>query len=116
MTGQLDELSRVIGQQEANLANLNKTFGQHCLDDDRRHGENITTMREMQTTLGDLMTQVKSIAERVSVMSPIVEGVQISKWKLNGAIALASALLTGVGYLLLTGIEAVIKAALTHFK
>ena len=37
MAGKLDEISRVIGQQEANLAGLNRTFDQHVIDDDRRH-------------------------------------------------------------------------------
>jgi hypothetical protein len=102
MAGKLDEISRVIGQQEANVAALTKTFDQHCTDDDRRHEENLTTLRAISSELKTLNEAVTPLARTVAVMKPIVDSYQITRWKMAGAFAVVSMIMWAIGSLILT--------------
>jgi hypothetical protein len=79
MAGKLDEISASIGELRATTVSLGKLLDRHCDDDERRHLENLGTLREIKETLQPLA---------------------ISHWKRAGAIGLALASLGGVAWLL----------------
>lgn len=100
VTGKLDEISRVIGQQEANVAGLKESFDRHCSDDDRRHSENKQVLQEIASELRNLNDCVKPLAQTVGIMKPIVDGYQVTRWKAIGFIAAASVFLGFLGWAL----------------
>jgi hypothetical protein len=93
MAEKLSEISRVIGGLEKAVGGLEKTMTQHCIDDDRRHEENITALRTMSAILTPL-------AQTVADMKPIVQSYQASRLKMIGALGLAATLLGLFGSLI----------------
>lgn len=116
MPGKLDEISRVIGQQEANLAGLNRTFDQHCADDDRRHQENIDALRSINGHVAKLNETLAPLVKSVAFMRPIVEGYQVSRWKAAGALSLASAILVGLGWVVTSIAGEFVKWIVAHIR
>lgn len=98
MGGEVDEISRIIGQQEATLAGLKESFDRHCDDDDRRHLENLGELKCMNMQLAENNATLKSLCEAFAIMKPVVDGYQITRWKIVGALSLASIILAGLGY------------------
>lgn len=93
MAGKLDEISASIGELRANTKRLTELFDRHCDDDDRRHSENTAT-------LGEIKEALQPLSSAVGIMQPIVAGYAVSQWKRAGAVGLAIALLTGLGWVL----------------
>lgn len=114
MTG-IDEISRTLGAQEANLKNLGRTFDKHCADDDARHRENIEAMGDISNELRNISDLLKPVVDSVAFMRPIVDGYQASRLKTMGALSLASSLLIGVGWLVTSVAGAVVKWVAGHF-
>lgn len=112
----LDEISRVIGAQEANLGNLTRTFEQHCNDDDLRHRENIAAMDGIAHQVRKLNDTLLPVVQSVAIMRPIVDSYQASKWKAAGALSLASTMLVGVGWLVTSIAGKAIEWIVTHLK
>lgn len=112
----LDEISRVIGAQEANLANLTRTFEQHCNDDDMRHRENIQAMNGIADQVRTLNDTLLPVVESVKFMRPIVDGYQASKWKAAGALSLASTMVVGVGWLLTSVAGKLLEWIVAHLR
>lgn len=79
MAGKLDEISASIGALQATTAALEKLLDRHCADDERRHVENVSTLREIKETLKPLA---------------------ISHWKRAGAIGLGLTLVGVIAWLL----------------
>lgn len=101
MTGGVkNNISFVLGQLDASVEDLGRSFEKHCADDDRRHDENLGTLRQLNATLGELRDIVRPLAEAVEKMRPIVDSVQISRWKIAGGVTVASFFLAGLGWLL----------------
>ena len=96
MTGKLDEISAEIGALKAITATLTRLFERHCDDDDRRHDENLKTLREINESVRAL----QPLAKTVALMEPIVRNYQISHLKLTGALGLAALILTTIGWLI----------------
>jgi hypothetical protein len=101
MTGKLDEISRVIGGMEQKVGGLKESFDQHCLDDDRRHTENTHSLRGIEQAVSELTQTIKPLAKAVAAMQPVVEGYQITRWKIAGALGLAAVLVGSFGWLVL---------------
>jgi|SRR5580765_4235138 len=83
VVGKLDEISRAIGSLEASTTDLRVSFDKHCLDDDRRHGENISALHTLSDRLGKL-----------------TETIQASRFKLVGAAFVVTMLIGFVGWLI----------------
>ena len=114
--GKLDEISVAIGGLQSDTANLSETFQQHCRDDDRRHDENISTLRGIQDEMRKLHDVLKPVAERVATMSPIVDGFQISRLKIAGGLSVVVFILMGVGWLVASIAGEVIKWVAAHIR
>lgn len=92
----LDEISVAIGELKSDTKSLDRTLTQHCLDDDRRHDENLAAIRALTKALEPL----GPLASTVATMKPIVESYQTSRLKLAGAVSLAMVLLGFVGWVI----------------
>ena len=114
--GKLDEISVAIGGLQSDTANLGETFQQHCLDDDRRHAENITTLRGIQDEMRKLNDVLRPIADKVAVMGPIVDGFQISRLKIAGGLSVVVFILMGLGWLVASIAGEVIKWIAAHIR
>lgn len=99
MGGKIDEFSLRLGEHGASIDNLADQFAQHELLDDGRHKENLSAIREQSAAVRDLTKTLAPIAETVARIAPIVDGYQITKWKLGGAFGLAVILITFFGWL-----------------
>jgi hypothetical protein len=91
---EIDPSSRLMGQLEANIENLTHSFDKHCIDDDRRHEENIAVLRDIK----DQLVKMNETTAAVAIMKPIVDGYQASRLRLAGAIALGSVILGLIGW------------------
>ncbi len=98
MAGKLDEISASIGALQATTATLTRLFDRHCQDDDRRHQENSTALREIKETLAPL-------PKAVAAMEPIVNGYAISQGKKAYVIGLALTVLGVLAWILEQGIS-----------
>lgn len=107
--GKLDEISRAIGALEQSTSQMTKLFDRHCEDDSLRHNENLQTLAEVNENVSDLKSEVKALTAAVGQMQPLVAGYAISRWKAAGAMSLAVAILSVLGFLL----EKIIEAAVT---
>jgi hypothetical protein len=103
MTGKLDEISQAIGGLQATTDGLAKQLDVHCVDDRHRHEDNLQTLREINEQIREVNESVRALqplAETVALMKPIVDGYEISRWKLTGALGLGVAILTVIGWLI----------------
>lgn len=98
MAGKLDEISRVIGQQEQATRGLSESFDRHCDDDDRRHNENLRALKDIAGELRKLSDCVRPLASTVAIMKPVVDGYQVTRWKAIGAIAAVSVFFAVIGW------------------
>lgn len=112
--GQLDQISRAIGGLETSTRSLEKSFDKHCVDDDRRHEQNIAALRENSEQIAKLNELLTPLADTVKTMMPIVAGYQITRWKMAGAFGLVTLLVGGVGWVIEAAIGKLIS--LMFFK
>lgn len=101
MSGELNEISRVIGGLEEGVRNLSRTFTQHCDDDDRRHTENLAALDKLN--------------ENISKLNRRLTPFEIAQWKKSGAWALALAILGTVGGLVYTIAGEIIKLVVARW-
>lgn len=110
MTGQLDQLSRVIGGLEASTDNLSKLLNQHCIDDDRRHDENIKALRSIEASLAELARKAVPILPA----SP-PDGSGYTKRIIFAAASAAALILSAIVFLITKSAEWLIAWAFAHF-
>ena len=99
----LDEISFTLGCNTEGLTNLNKVFEQHCIDDDRRHGENVALLRANTEAIGKLAATLQPIAESVAFMRPIVDGYVVTRGKLALLASIGFGIVVAVGWILEAG-------------
>lgn len=79
------------------MDHLNRTLEKHCLDDDRRHLENLAALADIRLSMENLNRALSPLLVSVREMKPIVDHYQTSRLKVAGALTLVSATLTLVG-------------------
>lgn len=105
----LDDISVAIGRLSANVENLSVDLSESRKTQDREHQEN-------KKKLESIVSDVADLKRSVTVMQPIVDGYQVTRWKIAGAISLASALLIGLGFFVLKIGEAMFAWLLSHIR
>ena len=95
----LDEVSRSIGDLQASVRSVGISFDRHCVDDDRRHGENIEALRDNNRKIQELTEVLRPLAATVATMQPIVASYQTSRLKLTGAMGIVLMLLGFIAWL-----------------
>lgn len=116
MAGALDEGSRAIGDLEASVRGLSVSFDKHCLDDDRRHAENIAALRDNTAAIGELGRKLDDHSRAVSSMRPQIAALQISRKQ----VAIAGSLgMISIGLLIWgieSGLTAIVAWARAHWN
>src|SRR5262245_24016928 len=97
MTGDLDQVSFELGRNNQGLENLNDLFKQHCLDDDTRHQENVRLLEANTKAIGDLTVVVKTLADSVAFMRPVVDSVVVTRGRLAMIAAAGFGLVVAIG-------------------
>lgn len=93
MVGKLDDISYRLGQLTAGIENVAQSIEANRKLADCRHLDNQARLSTIEKTLAPLN-------ETVNKISPIVDGIQITRWKMAGAISVGSLFLAGLGWLL----------------
>lgn len=98
MPNRLDEISRVIGNVEAEVRNLTASVAEVRQTSAEQHREN----RERLESIGDRVEKIeadmKPLANTVATMQPIVAGYAVTRWKIAGAFALGTSTITALGW------------------
>lgn len=117
LQGQVDaansrtQIAGAVAKQEANLENLGNNFDKHCADDEKRHAENLATLREIRDNLATLASIVTPLASAVGTMKPIVDGYQVTKMKFAGALLVGGFLVTAIGWIVSSIVGEAMKLA-----
>lgn len=91
MAGKLDEISFQIGQLTSKVGSVAQQITENRGIADSRHAENKSRLDAIEDTLTPLTLTVAKL-------TPIVEGIQITRWKMAGAMTVGSLFLAGVGW------------------
>lgn len=111
VAGKLDEISVAIGTLRESTVGLRTSFDKHCVDDDRRHGENVRELRENSSQISRLNETLIPLVKAVEAMKPVVEQYRTSRFKLAGAAGAIMMLFGFIGWLIQTFISAIIHGA-----
>lgn len=93
MTGKLDEISFQIGQLTSTVGSVAQQITDNRSVADKRHDENRSRLDAIEDTLTPLTLTVAKL-------TPIVEGIQITRWKMAGAMMVGSLVLAGIGWVI----------------
>lgn len=99
MPSRLDEISRVIGNIESEVRNLTTSVAdvRHCSAE--QHRENRERLECIGKRVEKIEADMKPLAKTVATMEPIVAGYAVTRWKIAGAFALGTTLITALGWI-----------------
>jgi hypothetical protein len=95
----LDEISRVIGNIEAEVRGLSASVAEVRQSSAEHHRETREKLESISGRVAKIEADMKPLGKTVATMEPIVAGYAITRWKLAGAFALGTAIITLFGWL-----------------
>lgn len=98
MPNRLDEISRVIGNIEAEVRGLTATVAEVRRSSAEHHRENRERLETIGTRVEKIESDMKPLSKTVATMEPIVAGYAVTRWKIAGAFALGTTIITIVGW------------------
>lgn len=98
MPNRLDEISRVIGNIEAEVRNLSASVADVRQTSAEQHRENRERLESIGERVEKIETDMKPLAKTVATMEPIVAGYVVTRWKIAGAFALGMTIITAFGW------------------
>ena len=99
MPNKLDEISRVIGNIKAELRGLSATVADVRQTSVEHHRENRAKLESISERVEKIEADMKPLAKTVATMEPIVAGYAATRWKLAGAFALGTMIITVLGWI-----------------
>lgn len=99
MPNRLDEISRVIGNIEAEVRNLCASVADVRQTSAEHHRENREKLEKIGERVEKIEADMQPLAKTVATMEPIVAGYAVTRWKIAGAFALGTAIITVLGWL-----------------
>lgn len=99
MPNRLDEISRIIGNIEAEVRNLSTSVADVRQTSADRHRENRERLKNISERVQKIESDMKPLAKTVACMEPIVAGYDITRWKIAGAFALGTGIITALGWI-----------------
>lgn len=99
MPNRLDEISRVIGNIEAEVRGLSATVADVRQTSAEHHRENRAKLESIGDRVEKIESDMKPLAKTVASMEPIVAGYAVTRWKLAGAFALGTTIITVLGWI-----------------
>lgn len=100
MPNKLDEISRVIGNIEAEVRGLTASVADVRHSSSEQHRENRARLESIGVRVEKIEADMKPLAKTVATMAPIVDGYTVTRWKIAGAFALGTAIITVIGWVL----------------
>jgi hypothetical protein len=98
MPTKLDEISRVIGNIEAEVRSLSSSLAEVRHSSADRHRENRERLESIDARVEKIESDMKPLGETVAKMEPIVAGYVVTRWKIAGAFTLGTTLITLFGW------------------
>jgi hypothetical protein len=99
MPNRLDDISRVIGNIEAEVRGLSASIADVRHSAAEQHGENRQRLECIGAKVEKIEADMKPLAKTVATMEPIVAGYAVTRWKIAGAFALGTTLITTLGWI-----------------
>lgn len=94
----LDEISRVIGNVEAELRGLSASVAEVRQSSAEHHRETREKLESIGGRVAKIEADMKPLAKTVATMEPIVAGYAVTRWKIAGAFALGTTIITVLGW------------------
>ena len=95
----LDEISRIIGNIEAELRGLSASIADVRKSSAEHHREMREKLEGISGRVAKIEADMKPLAKTVATMEPIVAGYAVTRWKIAGAFALGTGIITVFGWL-----------------
>jgi hypothetical protein len=92
----LDEISRVIGNIEAEVQGLSASVADVRYTSAEQHREKRERLETISSRVEKIEADMKPLAK---TMEPIVAGYAITRWKIAGAFALGTSIITALGWM-----------------
>jgi predicted phage tail protein len=98
MPNRLDEISRVIGNIEAEVRNLSASVADVRRSADEQHRENRQKLESISERVEKIEVEMKPLGKTVATMERIVAGYAVTRWNIAGAFALGTGVVTALGW------------------
>lgn len=98
MPNRLDEISRVIGNIEAEVRNLSASVADVRRSAAEQHRENREKLESISQRVEKIEADMTPLGKTVATMEPIVAGYAVTRWKIAGAFALGTGIITALGW------------------
>ena len=99
MPNKLDEISRVIGNIEAEVRGLSAAVAEVRQSSVEHHRENREKLETISARVEKIESDMKPLGKTVATMEPIVAGYAVTRWKIAGAFALGTTIITVAGWI-----------------
>jgi hypothetical protein len=99
MANRLDEISRVIGNVEAEVRNPSASVADVRRSAAEQHRENREKLESIGERVEKIEADMKPRGKTVATMEPIVAGYAVTRWKIAGAFALDTMIITLLGWM-----------------
>lgn len=100
MPNRLDEISRVIGNIEAEVRGLSALVAEVRHSSAEQHRENRDRLECIGMRVEKIEADMTPLAKTVATMEPIVAGYSVARWKIAGAFALGTGMVTVLGWVI----------------
>jgi hypothetical protein len=98
MSNKLDEISRVIGNIEAEVRGLSASVTEVRHSTAEHHRDSREWLEKISDRVEKIEADMKPLAKTVATMEPIVAGYVVTRWKIAGAFALGATIITALGW------------------
>jgi hypothetical protein len=98
MPSKLDEISRVIGNIEAEVRGLSESVADVRRSTAQHHRDSREWLEAISARVEKIEVDMMPLAKTVATMEPIVAGYVVTRWKIAGAFALGATIITALGW------------------
>jgi hypothetical protein len=98
MPNKLDEISRVIGNIEAEVRGLSASVAEIRHSTAEHHRDSRERLEAISVRVEKIEADMKPLARTVATMEPVVVGYAVTRWKIAGAFALGTTIVTALGW------------------
>jgi hypothetical protein len=95
----LDEISRVIGNIEAEVRGLTASVAEVRQSSAEHYREACEKLESISGRVARIEANMRPLAQTVATMEPIVAGYAVTRWKIAGAFALGTSIITALGWI-----------------
>jgi hypothetical protein len=116
MSNKLDEISRVIGNIEAEVRGLSASVAEVRHSTAEHHRDSRERLEKISARVEKIEADMNPLARTVATMEPIVAGYVMSRWKVAGAFALGATIITALGWVVSLFAGKIIAWVLSSFR